>query len=318
MSDHPGTPAYAFDPELAELAAMSVHPPPTDAAAARELMAMMMGAMPQELDPADVELDDRVIAGPPGDPDVTVRVYTPRNRTGDALPAVLYVHGGAFALGSIDTEHAGALRLAREVGAVIVSVEYRLAPEHPYPAAVDDCDAAFRWIAASASQLGIDPDRIGVIGASSGGTLAAATALLARDRGGPPLAFQCLVYPTLDDRMETTSVGFVGTPLIDGSDVARCWDYYLGADRGDVPAYAAPGRATDLHGLPPTYIMTAELDPLRDDGLRYASRLLDAGVSVELHNYAGAFHGFDLFPTAVSSRALDEQVAWVVAVTTTS
>jgi acetyl esterase/lipase len=127
------------------------------------------------------------------------------------------------------------------------------------------------------------------------------------------------VYPTLDDRMETASVRFVGTPMVDGSDVARCWEYYLGPDRtDDVSPYAAPGRAADLTGLPPTYMMTAEFDPLRDDGLRYAMRLLEAGVSVELHQFAGAFHGFDIFPTTLSQRALDEQVAWVVAVTSTT
>jgi acetyl esterase/lipase len=210
------------------------------------------------------------------------------------------------------------VRFANEAGCVVVSVEYRLAPEHRFPAALDDCYAALSWTASSAAELGVDPDRIGLAGASSGGNLAAATALLARDRGEPPVAFQCLVYPTLDDRMQTASVQFVGTPLVDGGDVARCWEYYLGADRTDVSPYAAPGRTDDLSGLPPAYVMTAELDPLRDDGVQYAARLLEAGVSVELHQFAGAFHGFDLFPTALSQRALDEQVAWLAAVTRTT
>ncbi len=239
---------------------------------------------------------------------------------GDAAPrpAVVYIHGGGFIAGDLDSEDVRCVRFANEAGCVVVSVEYRLAPEHRYPAALDDCYAVLCWTASSAAELGVDPHRIGLAGASSGGNLAAATALLARDRGEPPVAFQCLVYPTLDDRMQTASVRFVGTPLVDGSDVARCWDHYLGADRTDVSPYAAPARAVDLAGLPPTYIMTAELDPLRDDGLRYASRLLEAGVSVELHQFAGAFHGFDLFPTALSQRALDEQVAWIVTATTSS
>jgi len=305
-------------PELAAVVALLPRFEPGGPVEARERARAYGSQRPPVPGRERLEITEYAVPGPAAGDPLRVRVYRLPDGDGAPRPGALYVHGGGFIAGDLDSEEPRCVRLALDGDCIVVSVEYRLAPEHPYPAAVDDCEAALRWTAASASELGIDPDRIGVIGASSGGTLAAATALLARDRGGPPLAFQCLVYPTLDDRMETTSVGFVGTPMIDGADVARCWDYYLGADRGDVPAYAAPGRATDLRGLPPTYIMTAELDPLRDDGLRYASRLLDAGVSVELHNYAGAFHGFDLFPTAVSSRALDEQVAWVVAVTTTS
>jgi acetyl esterase/lipase len=306
------------DPELAAVVTLLPSFEPGGPAEAREAARAFGSQRPPALGREVLEITEHGVPGPPDGDDVRVRIYRSPSDEETPRPGALYIHGGGFIAGDLDSEEPRCVRLALDAQCVVVSVEYRLAPEHPYPAAVDDCDAALRWIAASASELGIDPERVGVIGASSGGTLAAATALLARDRGGPPLAFQCLVYPTLDDRMETTSVSFVGTPMIDGSDVARCWDYYLGADRRDVPAYAAPGRATDLRGLPPTYIMTAELDPLRDDGLRYAGRLLDAGVSVELHNYAGTFHGFDLFPTAVSSRALDEQVAWVADVTRTT
>ena len=263
-------------------------------------------------------ITEELVPGPPGADPVRVRIYRP---PGDASPrpGVVYIHGGGFIAGDLDSEDVRCVRLAHDGGCVVVSVEYRLAPEHRFPAALDDCYAALGWTAASAAALGIDPDRIGLAGASSGGNLAAGTALLARDRGEPAVAFQCLVYPTLDDRMETASVRFVGTPMVDGSDVARCWEYYLGPDRtDDVSPYAAPGRAADLTGLPPTYMMTAEFDPLRDDGLRYAMRLLEAGVSVELHQFAGAFHGFDIFPTTLSQRALDEQVAWVVGITSTT
>ena len=264
-----------------------------------------------------LSITEELVPGPPGSDPVRVRLYRP---LGDAAarPAVVYIHGGGFIAGDLDSEDVRCVRFANEAGCVVVSVEYRLAPEHRYPAALDDCYTTLCWTTSSTGPLGVDPSRIGLAGASSGGNLAAATALLARDRGEPPVAFQCLVYPTLDDRMQTASVRFVGTPLVDGSDVARCWDYYLGADRTDVSPYAAPGRADDLTGLPPAYVMTAELDPLRDDGLRYANRLLEAGVSVELHQFAGAFHGFDLFPTALSQRALDEQVAWLAAVTSTT
>jgi acetyl esterase len=264
-----------------------------------------------------LDISEELVPGPAAADPVPVRVYRLPG-DGAARPAVVYVHGGGFIAGDLDTEDIRCVRLAHDAGCVVVSVDYRLAPEHRYPAPLDDCYAALCWTTSSAPTLGVDPDRIGVAGASSGGNLAAAIALLARDRGGPPVAFQCLVSPTLDDRMQTASVRFVGTPMVDGSDVARCWDYYLGPDRRDISPYAAPGRADDLAGLPPAYIMTAELDPLRDDGLRYAARLLEAGVSVELHQFAGAFHGFDLFPTAISRRALDEQVTWVAAVTTTA
>ncbi len=257
---------------------------------------------------------ERLVPGPPGADPVRVRVYRARGETAPR-PAVVYIHGGGFIAGDLDTEEVRCVRFAGEADCVVVSVDYRLAPEHRYPAALDDCDAVLGWTAASADALGVDADRIGLAGASSGGNLAAATALRARDRGEPAVAFQLLVYPTLDDRRTTASQQFVGTPMVDGRDCERCWDYYLGADRADVSPYAAPGRAADLTGLPPTYLMTAELDPLRDEGIEFATRLLAAGVSVDLHQFAGAFHGFDLFPTAISRRALDEQVAWLRSVT---
>jgi acetyl esterase len=254
-----------------------------------------------------------VPAPPAGDP-VRVRVYRPPSEAGPRA-AVVYIHGGGFIAGDLDTEEVRCVRFAAEADCVVVSVDYRLAPEHRYPAALDDCYAVLAWTAASADALGVDRSRIGLAGASSGGNLAAAAALLARDRGEPAVAFQLLVYPTLDDRRQTASQQFVGSPMVDGRDCERCWTYYLGPERSDVSPYAAPGRADDLSGLPPTYLMTAELDPLRDEGIEFATRLLAAGVSVDLHQFAGAFHGFDLFPTAISRRALDEQVAWLESIT---
>jgi acetyl esterase/lipase len=311
MSEHPSTPAYAFDPELAGLAAVSVHPPPTDAAEARRFMAEMMAAMPLELDAPDLEIDDRVVPGPPGDPDVTVRVYRPRDVAG-ALPAVLYLHGGAFALGSIDTEHAGALRVAREVGAVVVSVEYRLAPEHPYPAGIEDCYAGLVWLHGAADELGVDVERVAVCGSSAGGGLAAALSLLARDRGGPALCFQYLGIPEIDDRLETTSMRtFHDTPMFNRPAAEVSWRWYLADLHGspDVPPYAAPARATDLAGLPSAYISAMEFDPLRDEGILYALKLLEAGVAVELHVFPGTFHGSVVAEQAtVTRRERAEQI----------
>jgi len=195
----------------------------------------------------------------------------------------------------------------------VVSVDYRLAPEHPYPAAVDDCFAGLEWTWSHAPELDIDPGRIGVGGSSAGGALAASVALRARDSGGPPLVFQILNYPVIDDRMDTPSMrAFDATPMWTSGATADMWVHYLGdpSDRGDVSPYAAPGRAADLSGLPPAYVLTAELDPLRDEGIDYARRLMEAGVPTELHTVVGACHGFDIIAAegALGQRAIDEQV----------
>jgi len=235
----------------------------------------------------DLEITDEVVAGVP------LRIYRPRGVDGD-LPGILYLHGGGFCIGSIDTEHAGAVGMATATRSVVVSVDYRLAPEYPYPAGLEDCYTGLQWLA---DLDGVDTARLAVHGQSAGGGLAAATALLARDRGGPALCFQSLGIPELDDRLETPSmVAFTDTPMWSRVQTIKSWEYYLGGKPAD--QYAAPARADDLSGLPPAYVATCELDPLRDEGITYAMRLLAAGVSVELHTYPGAFHGAMLVPTA--------------------
>jgi acetyl esterase len=205
-------------------------------------------------------------------------------------------------VGNVDSEHASSAQTAR-AGAVVVSVEYRLAPEHPYPAGVEDCYAALRWLYDSRSELDIDAERIAVFGNSAGGGLAAAVALLARDRHGPPLCFQFLGIPELDDRLDTVSMRtFVDTPLWSRPKAVESWRQYLGTDGGEVSPYAAPARATDLSGLPPAFISTMEFDPLRDEGIIYGLRLLQAGVPVELHSYPGTFHGSSLIADAAISK----------------
>jgi acetyl esterase/lipase len=223
----------------------------------------------------------------------------------------VYFHGGGWIAGDLDSEHVRCVRFAAQSGCVVVSVAYRLAPEHRFPAPVDDCYAALSWTAGNADDLDLDARRIGVGGVSAGGNLAAAVTLMARDRGGPSTAFQLLAFPVLDDRMRTPSMTFVGTPLVDGQAIARTWSFYLGDDRSDVSPYAAPARAEDLRGLPPTFLATAEFDPLRDEGIEYGLRLLAADVTVELHNFAGTFHAFDTFATEVSTRAANEQTGWL-------
>lgn len=228
--------------------------------------------------------------------DVPLRIYRPLGVAGAAgdLPGVLYLHGGGFCIGSIETEHAGAVALANAVQAVVVSVDYRLAPEHPYPAGLEDCYTGLTYLADLA---GVDASRLVVHGQSAGGGLAAATALLARDRGGPRLCWQSLGIPELDDRLETPSMtAYVDTPMWSRVQAVKSWEYYLGGRPAD--GYAAPARTEDLAGLPPAYIVTCELDPLRDEGITYAMRLMAAGVSVELHTYPGTFHGAQLVQTA--------------------
>jgi len=255
------------------------------------------------LDRTGVTVEDRTVPGPQGAPDLTVRIFTPQ--TGAASrPAVLDIHGGGFAIGSRDLDDGVNLGIAREVGAVVVSVEYRLAPETPFPGPAEDCYAALQWLVAAADELGVDATRIAVLGDSAGGGLAATTALFARDRGGPALAMQVLIEPELDDRLQTHSMrNGANTPVWHLANAQKSWEFYLGGQ--DATPYAAPARMQDLSGLPPTYLTVNELDPLRDEGLDYAQRLLAAGVPTEVHCFASTFHGFVLVSTAqVTQRAL--------------
>jgi acetyl esterase len=300
----------AFDPELLDVVA--VLPTLVEWASAEEMPetranAASWGAPAEPR--SDVVREDRLIPGREGDPDVAIRIYRPVDAGEVPLAGLLEIHGGGFIVGDIDMMDGFCDVVAADFGAVVVSVGYRLAPEDPYPAAVEDCYAALVWLADNAADLGIDPERIGISGQSAGGGLAAATALLARDRGGPALCFQLLEIPELDDRLETPSmIQFVDTPLWNRPNAVRSWSWYLGSDdapgSADVSVYAAPARAEDLSGLPPAFVSVMEFDPLRDEGIAYASRLLQCGVSTELHAYPGTFHGSALVTTAgVSKRA---------------
>ena len=258
-----------------------------------------------ELEPAAREtvgqVLERAVPGPAGD--IPIRIYLVDSTK--ALPALVYFFGGGWVLGSLDAADPVCRRLANETPCAVVSVAYRRAPEHPFPAGLEDCYAATCWVAEHAAELGLDPDRLAVGGASAGGNLAAAVALLARERGGPKLALQLLVYPPLDHRADTPSMQEELDPLLFGArDVAWCWSHYLAepAD-GDNPL-ASPLRAADLRGLPPALVITAELDPLRDEGELYAARLDDAGVPTELVRFDGAVHGF--FSNAVRFDAAGE------------
>ncbi|NQE64429.1 alpha/beta hydrolase [Caulobacter sp. RHG1] len=249
-------------------------------------------------DPADLERTDleiRKIPGPAGAPEVEILVYTPR-QAASSRPAVLHIHGGGYVAGDARDLEAAHRPLAATLGCTIASVNYRLAPETVFPGAIEDCYAALSWLMASADELGVDAARVGIMGESAGGGLAAALALLVRDRGEHTIAFQHLIYPMIDDRTCVTAdphpyVGeFVWTPTSNHFG----WTSLLGRPPGDadVSLYAAAARASDLSGLPKTYIATGALDLFLEENLAYAQRLIRAGVPTELHVYPGAFHAF--------------------------
>ena len=244
----------------------------------------------------------------------TVLILRPAGIAGP-LPGMVFLHGGGMILGdeSGDADHL--LDWVEQVGLVVVSVRYRLAPEHPYPAAVEDCHAALLWAAGNAAELGID-GRLILAGVSAGGGLAAATALLNRDRGGPPVAGQLLICPMLDDR-NVAEPGEAALPWATWGRVENLtgWSALLGAARGgpDVSPYAAPARATDLSGLPPAYLDVGSADIFREEDVEYARRIWAAGGAADLHVWAGGFHGFEarLPGAALSVAARRTRVDWL-------
>lgn len=302
-----------IDPELADAARLQPDLDFTDAVATRRSLARaarLSRALRSEPDTGDPVVEDCDVPAREGAPPVRTRTYTPRERQGAAL---VFFHGGAFVAGDLETEDARCREIARRTGITVYSVDYRLAPEHPFPCGFEDCFDVLTWVTDHSEELGIDRDRVAVGGSSAGGALAAAVSLAARDRGGPALAFQMLLYPVTDDTLASESMNrFENTPGWSRRNSVPMWGHYLGR-RTDAPPspYAAPARAVNLSGLPPAYVMTAEFDPLRDEGLAYATRLMAADVPVEVHNLPGTFHGFDAAaPQSVPGRrALDEQCA---------
>lgn len=279
-----------------------------DLAATRRLIGDMIGAMKAQAPPLDgVETADHQVPGMNGAPRVLVRLYRPADRP-EALPVLLWMHGGGWLTGSIDMDDLMCAQLARAVGCAVASVDYRLAPENAFPAPLEDCLAALRWLAQESNSLRVDPGRIAVGGASAGANLAAGLALLARDRQEVQLSLQLLICPTLDDRNVLPANESRPENLFwSRANALTAWRAYLGPRFGgaDVPVHAAPIRASDLTGLPPACIAAAELDMFVDDAVEYARRLMRAGVTTALHVYPGTFHAFDsIAPLAHVSRKL--------------
>ncbi|MCG8916574.1 alpha/beta hydrolase [Actinokineospora sp. PR83] len=299
--------SYEFDPDLADAAPRLRPLDYADPVSARAALRAVMSRQPGHEPVSGVLVRDRTIPGRAGGPGVVVRLYRPADRPGP-LPALVFPHWGGFVTGDLDTADTAATRIADLVGAVVVSPDYRLAPEHPYPAGLEDCYAALEWTAAEAAALGVDADRIAVAGFSAGGALAAGLALLARDRTGPRVCFQYLLFPQLDDRLVTPSArSFVDTPMLDRRCLELSWGHYLGGAAAS--DYAAPARVADLSGLPPAFVGVCEYDPLRDEGTHYGHRLTASGVRTELVHYPGTFHGsIGLAHAASSRRMIADQV----------
>jgi acetyl esterase len=265
----------------------------------------------------DRRVDTRDVAIPTPAGELSLRIYRPRGATG-GLPIAVYFHGGGWTLfGGLDVCDWLPSRVAAELGAVVVAVDYRLAPQHPYPAAVDDCVAAVDWAAANAERFGASPDRLAVFGDSAGGNLSAVVSLLARDAGGPAIRAQGLIYPVTDTTLDDASMIENATkPVLHRADMEAFLRYYLGASRehgsDDDPA-VAPIRADSLAGLPPALVQVSAHDVLRDQALAYAARLKGEGTPVDVRTYAEAPHGWATYPgiMRVSQRASADLVAFL-------
>ena len=295
-----------LDPELKGPITMLINQPqlmsfdnlPAARAASVKMIEAMKARMPEI---PGVDIIDKTIPGPEGAPDIAVRIYRPEKLKGTA-PALLWIHGGGYMLGSIEQEDMSAKQFALAGECVVVATEYRLAPENPYPAPLEDCYAALKWLADHTKELKVDSKRIAIGGASAGGGLAAGLALLARDRGEVDIIFQLLVYPMINDCNIAPASEILPDTLFWTRDANKTgWKSYLGCEPGGegISCYAAAMRATDLEGLPPAYIAVGDLDLFAQEDIEYAGKLMAAGVPTELHVYAGGCHAFDMMVPGV-------------------
>ncbi|MBY0288076.1 MAG: alpha/beta hydrolase [Mycobacteriaceae bacterium] len=288
--------AHRLDPALGHLVAARIDLSSSVLGVVRDSLNQRRAETAKAVNTAGVEIEQREVGSIP------IRIY---RGAGIPSPAVIYCHSGAFVLGNLDTDHRQCVQFARQGSCTVFSVDYRLAPEHPHPAALQDAMAVLTWVAENASELGVNADRLAVAGSSAGGALAARLAQCAADGAAPPVVYQVLHQPVLDDRPTPSKDEFAATPGFDGPAVEQMWRHYVG-DRA-VPLDAAPGRIRELSGVAGALITCSELDPLRDEALDYALRLMWAGVATELHVFPGTCHGFDsLLPEWETSQRLFE------------
>jgi acetyl esterase/lipase len=317
---HPTVPPVPFDPEVQAVLdeiAKSPQPALTRETLPREGADRMFPDTETVIAGRDIDAEDRVIPGPAGAPAIEITIFRPRGTRGRTLPAFVNIHGGGMIVGHRSWETARVVDIVDEHQVIAVNVEYRLAPEDPFPAGVEDCYAAFAWVHAHAAELGVDPDRIIVGGGSAGGGLTAAVALMARDRQGPVMAGQLLLCPMIDNTNTTVaSRQYDGIGTWQREMNLLAWSCVLGDDLAfseDAPAYAAPTRAADVSGLPPAFIEVGEAEAFRDEDTEYALRIWATGGQAELHVWGGGAHGFDMYmPEAEITRAaLAARSSWL-------
>ena len=280
---------------------------------ARQLFARLQTQIESRLPPTNVTIEELTIAGPGGD--LRLVIYQPpsqpstQSSDNKGYPALLWMHGGGYIIGEA-RDDLRCIAHAEYSGCKVISVDYRMAPEHPAPAGIEDCYAALLWLAEHAQELGVDASRLAIGGSSAGGGMAASLALMNRDRNGPDLKLQLLIYPMLDDTHDTPSGHFVTHPNVWHRDISlKAWQMYLGNGDGGVSPYAAAARATNLCNLPPAYISVGSMDLFRDENIAYASRLLAAGVATELQVYPGCFHDSEnLAPHAAVSLRMKQGI----------
>lgn len=272
------------------------------------LKAMMLQAGEAAPQPENVAIENRTIPGTDASYEIPIRIYRPTESEA-ACGGIFYIHGGGMIVGDLETGDLECKMMCAQLGVVVVNIDYRLAPEHPHPAPVEDCYVGLTWMAENADELGVDSERIAIFGPSAGGGLTVATTLLALDRKGPKICFVMAIYPMLDDRNETpSSHQITALGAWDRFASIEAWEAYLGGQEAD--HYAAPARREDVSGFPPTFIDVGTEDAFRDEDIAFASKLLAAGVPTELHVYQGAFHGSELMApmSALSQRILGRRM----------
>lgn len=301
-----------IDPELAPALDMAPFGDFSDIQTVRTMSDKIFAEMAALMPPVKgVRIENKTVPGPKDSPDVNLRVYSPEKQLNSAIPGLLWIHGGGYIAGNLEIDDYSMKQICLKAECVIVAVNYRLAPENPFPAPLEDCYAALKWMAGENCNLNIDKSRIAIGGGSAGGGLAAGLAILARDRAEVKIIFQMLIYPMLDCRNISPSSYAITDPRTwDREKNIFGWNAYLGSAAGsaDISPYASPSCAKDLSGLPPAYIAVGELDLFLDEDIDYAQGLLQAGISTELHVYPGATHGFDGMANAtVSKRYIQER-----------